>query len=87
MTPKLNQELSDALHASETPLSVIDPTTNQIYILVDHDTHQQAMTALQRQRDVAAIQQGIDDMEAGRMQPAEEAHRQGREELLSRFQQ
>ena len=87
MTLKLSQELSDALHASEAPLPVIDPTTNQVYILVDHDTHQQAMAALQRQRDVASIQRGIDDMEAGRMQPADEAHRQGREELLSRFQQ
>ena len=58
MTPKLNQELSEALHASETPLSVIDPITNQVYVLVDHDTHQQAMAALQRQRDVASIQRG-----------------------------
>jgi len=87
MTPKLNQELTDALHASESPLSVIDPTTNRVYILVDHDTHEQAMAALHRQRSIASIQAGIDDMEAGRMQPAKEAHRQGREELLSRFQQ
>ena len=87
MTPKLNQELADALHASENPLSVIDPTTNRVYILVDYDTHQRAMAALHRQQSVAAIQEGIEDMEAGRMQPADEAHRHGREELLSRFQQ
>ncbi|MCA9120970.1 MAG: hypothetical protein H6822_31210 [Planctomycetaceae bacterium] len=87
MTPKLNQELTDALHASESPLSVVDPTTNQLYIIVDQATHQQAMAALQRQQSVAAIQEGIDDMEAGRMQPAAEAQRHGREELLSRFQQ
>lgn len=87
MTPKLNQELSDALHASENPLSVIDPSTNRVYVLVDYDTHQQAMAALERQRSVASIQQGIDDMEAGRMQPAKDAHRQGRDELLSQFQQ
>ena len=81
MTPKLNQELSEALHASESPLSVVDPTTNRIYILVDHDTHQQAMAALQRQRDVAAIQRGIDDMEAGRGRPLEEVDADIREEF------
>jgi hypothetical protein len=86
MDPKLSQEISEALQTSNVPLPVVDPITDQVYVLVDQDTHQQAMAALQRQREVAAIQQGIDDMESGRMQPAEEAYRQGREELLFRFQ-
>ena len=36
--------------------------------IVDQCVHQQAMDALQRQRDedVAAIQQGLEDMHAGR---------------------
>lgn len=39
-----------------------------MYVLVDEKVHQQAMDALQRQcdEDVAAIEQGLEDMHAGR---------------------
>jgi len=56
------------------------------FVIVDVDVMRQMQDALAR-NDHAAIQAGIDDMEAGRMQPATEAHRHGREELVSRFQQ
>lgn len=45
------------------------------------------MEALPQQEDIEAIQAGIDDMEAGRMTAAEEAHRHGREQLISRYPQ
>lgn len=53
------------------------------FVIVDVDVMRQMQDTLARS-DHAAIQAGIDDMEAGRMQPAAEAYRQGREELLSR---
>jgi len=56
------------------------------FVIVDVDVMRQMQDALAR-NDLAAIQAGIDDMEAGRIQPAAEAHRHGREELFSRFQQ
>jgi predicted transcriptional regulator len=86
MNPLLTPEQSAALQAHEGELRVTDPTTQRVYVLVDDETHSRAMEALRRREDRQAIQAGIEDMEAGRMQPAEEAHRHGREELLSRFQ-
>lgn len=56
------------------------------FVIIDVDVMRQMQDALSRS-DHAAIQAGIDDMEAGRMQRASEAHRYGREELLSRYQQ
>lgn len=57
---------------------------DKTFVIVDADVMRQMQEALARS-DFAAIQAGISDMEAGRMQPAEEAHRQGREELISRY--
>ncbi len=57
---------------------------DKTFVIIDADVMQQMQEALAR-NDLSAIQAGIQDMEAGRMQPAEEAHRQGREELISRF--
>ena len=82
MTPKLNKELSDALHASDNgEVQAIDPETNKMYVLVDGEVHHKAMDALRRQDDLAAIQEGIDDMEAGRGMPVEEADSRIREKL------
>ncbi len=68
MKAQLTTEQSDALNQSDDPLSLVDPRTNRVYVLVDESVHQQAMDALQRQRDedMAAIQQGLDDVHAGR---------------------
>jgi predicted transcriptional regulator len=75
MAAKLTIEQSEALHQSGDSLPMVDPKTERIYLLVDQSVHQQAMEALQRQRDddMAAIQQGIDDMEAGRVMTLEES--------------
>lgn len=85
MIPKMTPEMSDAL-ANENEVCVRDPSTERVYVLVDHETHRRAMAALRQQADIDAIQAGIDDMEAGRMQPAADARRHGRNELLSRFE-
>ena len=59
--------------------------TEKVFIIVEADVMRRMQNALAG-TDHAAIQAGIDDMQAGRMQPATEAHRKGREELMSRFQ-
>lgn len=86
MNPLLTPEQSAALQASEGGLRVVDPSTQRVYVLVDDETHGKAMEALRTREDYQAIQAGIEDMEAGRMQPPEEARRQGRDELRSSFQ-
>lgn len=86
MTPKLSDELSAAIDASEAGvLQVVHPGTNRLYVVVDAETHQKAMDALQKRDDLEAIQAGIKDMEAGRVQSAEDARRQGHEQLIARF--
>jgi predicted transcriptional regulator len=48
---------------------VEDERTHRVYVVVDQDTHRRAMEALTEREDMAAIQAGIDDMEAGRHRP------------------
>jgi hypothetical protein len=71
MTPRLSKELADALRANGE-LEVIDPATNHVYVVVDGQTHRQAMAALRRQQDHDAISEGIAQMEAGRGKPQHE---------------
>lgn len=59
---------------------------DKTFVIVDTEVLQQMQAAIARS-DLAAIRAGITDMEAGRMQPAAEAHRHGREELTSKYQQ
>ncbi len=88
MKAQLTIEQSDAINQSDDPLALVDPRTHRVYVLVDQGVHQQAMEALRRQRDddAAAIQQGLDDMHAGRGMTLEESHaRTG--EALARLSQ
>ena len=74
MTPKLSEDQREALRArSGGPVPVEDDQTHKLYVIVDQDLHARAMRALQAQEDVAAIQAGIQDMEAGRFIPLEDA--------------
>lgn len=85
MTPRLSQELVDALKAAGNgELEVVDPNDNRVYFVVDGDTHRQAMDALRRWRERDAIAKGIAQMEAGEGVSIEEARKQTREWLLSR---
>ena len=84
MSPKFTKEMTDALHANSGDVRVVDPSTQQVYILVDDETHQRAMEALRQQQDIEAIQAGLADMEAGRSMTIEESKRRT-EEALSRL--
>jgi predicted transcriptional regulator len=66
MTPKLSADQRQALRDHPGgPIPVEDEQTRQRYVLIDRELHDRAMQALQRQEDLAAIQAGIADMEAG----------------------
>lgn len=88
MTPKeLSPDITDALHAvGNDELSVVDPTTGQVYVVVKRETLDEAREALRIHRNVAAIQQGIDASDAGQIQPAREALGALGERLVSRHQ-
>ncbi len=74
MTAKLTKELAAALHATgDHELEVVDPETSRVYFIVESEMHRQAMDALRRQQDPAAIAQGIAEMEAGQGIRLEEA--------------
>jgi excinuclease UvrABC nuclease subunit len=75
MNPELTQEMADALRAGKGEVRVTDPKTQQVYVLVDDETHRRAMEALRQQEDHRAIQSGLDDMQAGRSMSIEESHR------------
>ena len=83
MKAQLTTEQSDALNRGVEPLYLVDPGTHRVYVLVDQHLHQQAMDALQRQRDedVAAIRQGLDDMQTGRGMSLDESRARTREAL------
>jgi predicted transcriptional regulator len=82
---KLTREQTEQAVQHPEGVSCQGDGVDQTFVIVDADVMRQMQEALTRS-DIAAIQAGINDMEAGRMQPAEEAHRQGRQELTSRYQ-
>lgn len=66
MNLRLNSEISNALIASgDARLKVVDPTTNRVYVLLDEETHTQAMQALEAMEDRRIIAERIAQMEAG----------------------
>ena len=87
MNPKLTEEQIKALHASGDELEIVDPTTNRVYVIVDQENLKNARAALHRQQkdDIAAIQRGVDDMEASRTVTMEDAHKEIRQQLRSQY--
>lgn len=74
MIAKLTKEQAAALNATgKGTLELIDPDTQRRFVLVDSETHREAMEALARQQDLAAISQGVAEMEAGLGKPLDEA--------------
>ena len=63
MTPKVSPEQREALDHGNGPVLVEDDQTRRQYYLVDAATFR----SLQLQEDLAAIREGIADMEAGRV--------------------
>jgi predicted transcriptional regulator len=68
MTPKLTDEQRQALCDSNGPVAIEDDQTQRIYFLVDEPT----LRTLRQQSDLAAIREGIADLEAGRVAPLDE---------------
>jgi predicted transcriptional regulator len=77
MIAKLSEEQRAALTGHEGPLPVEDDETRQVFFLVDS----QMFEALRREADRAAIREGIDDMEAGRVLTLEELDRRIRAKI------
>ncbi|QDT62828.1 hypothetical protein [Calycomorphotria hydatis] len=68
----ITAEQRAALAAHPEGIRISDEETGKVYVLADEQHYRQAMAALRKEADLAAIQAGIDDMEAGRMIPLEE---------------
>ncbi len=82
---KLNEEVSQALKACKgEPLTVEVPGSDLRFVLVEQSTYDAAMSALELQRNVELIREGIASMEAGRMRPLKEAMDDIRSKLLER---
>jgi len=82
MTPKLtDDQLKEVDAHAGQPIKVEHPTTHKVYVIVDNETHERAMRALQEQEDLAAIQRGLDDREHGREQPLDEVDAEIRAEF------
>lgn len=83
MNAKLSEEQRRAIeqHPGQ-PVVVEDDQSNRFYVIVDEQTHQRAMRALQREKeDVAAIQAGLDAAAAGQVSTLEEADRRIRQQV------
>ena len=83
MPPKLSDDLQKAVdeHIGDEPIRAEHPGTRKVYFIYNEEMHERARIALQEQNDLAAIQAGIEDMEAGRVTPIAEADVLMRERL------
>lgn len=68
MTPKLSSEQRAALAGHVGPSPIEDDQSQRVFFLLDKST----LDRLQREADLAAIREGIADMEAGRVMTLEE---------------
>lgn len=74
MTPKLTEEMRQALEQrSAGPVEIPDDKSQRVYVLIDSELHQRAMTALQQQQDWESIQRGIAEADAAEGISLEEA--------------
>jgi predicted transcriptional regulator len=69
MTPKMTAEQREAVRTAIGPVPIEDDVTNETYFIVDSQT----MKSLRRQEDLAAIREGLDDIDAGRVSPLDES--------------
>ena len=85
MKVQLSDEQRQALDEQPEGIEVEDRQTEKVYFLADAEVHHRAMQALKRQQDRDAIQAGIDDMQAGRVEPYEDVSRRLRAHLQEKF--
>ena len=81
MTPRLSKEMSSALHDHDQ-IEAIDPATGRVFIVMEKSLYELS----QQQQVNAAVQRGIEDMEAGRTMTIEESRRRSGE-TLDRYRQ
>lgn len=81
MTAKLSKELSNALDGHDQ-IEAIDPATGRVFIVTEKSLYELS----QQQQINAAIQRGIEDMEAGRIMTIDESRRRS-DETLDRYRQ
>lgn len=85
---KLSEEVAEALKASKgEPISVDVPGFDRRFVVVDQTTHDAAMAALEFQKNIELIREGIADVQAGRVVPLDEAMERVRRELGFRARQ
>ena len=83
---KVNEEVAQALIKSDgEPLAVEVPGSDCRFVLVEQSTFDEAMAALEYQRNVAAIRVGVQQMEAGMGRPLDEAMDNIRKKLIQRL--
>jgi len=85
MKASLSDEQRQALDQQPEGIEVEDGQTQKVYFLSDAEVHRRAMQALQRQEDHDAIQAGIDDMKAGRVEPYDDVSRRLRTHLQETY--
>ena len=79
---KLSEEVAEALKAAKgRPIAVDVPGFDHRFVVVDQAEYDAAMAELELQKNVSLIREGIADVEAGRVQPLEEAMDDIRREL------
>ncbi len=79
---KLSEEVAEALKAAKgRPIAVDVPGFDHRFVVIDQAEYDAAMAELELQKNVALIREGIADVEAGRVQPLEEAMDDIRREL------
>ncbi len=79
---KLSEEVAEALKAANgRPIAVDVPGFDHRFVVIDQAEYDAAMAELELQKNVALIREGIADVEAGRVQPLEEAMDDIRREL------
>ena len=83
MALKLADEMRAALQKQDgNAVTVEDEQSQRLYVIVDRQLHERAMSALEKvEEDRAAIHDGIAQMEAGDGIPLAEADREIRQEL------
>jgi PHD/YefM family antitoxin component YafN of YafNO toxin-antitoxin module len=77
MVPKLTAEQREALRQGKGPIAVEDEQNHQVYFIVDKST----LDLLQKEQDVAAIREGLADVEAGRVTPIGDSMARIRQQL------
>jgi hypothetical protein len=83
MTPKLTEELREALRQSGGAVEVQDDQSNKVHVISESDVFHRAMQALQTQEDHAAIQSGIEALESGNVLTLDELDHRIRSRLGS----